>query len=55
MTEAFLVQDEETFEDDGIPLEPFNLSKEREEGYFDAAGNYVEYVNENETKVLRTI
>ncbi|KAI5661401.1 hypothetical protein M9H77_20724 [Catharanthus roseus] len=40
----------ETFTDDGIQIEPFNLSKEREEGYFDAAGNYVEYVNENEIK-----
>ena len=26
-----------------IPLEPFNLRKEREEGYFDAEGNYIEY------------
>ncbi len=26
-----------------IPLEPFNLMSEREEGFFDAQGNYVEY------------
>ncbi len=26
-----------------IPLEPFNLSREREEGYFDADGSYIEY------------
>lgn len=44
-------QDNETFVDDGIQIEPFNLSKEREEGYFDAAGNYVEYINENDIKV----
>ncbi|CAI9110394.1 OLC1v1010405C1 [Oldenlandia corymbosa var. corymbosa] len=44
-------EDEETFEDyDGIQLEPFNLTKEREEGYFDASGNYVAYINEDEMK-----
>ena len=32
----------EKAEDDGITLEPFNLVKEREEGSFDDAGNYVE-------------
>lgn len=48
---VYLLQSNETFTDDGIQIEPFNLSKEREEGYFDAAGNYVEYVNENEIKV----
>ncbi|KAJ9507582.1 hypothetical protein QJQ45_019231 [Haematococcus lacustris] len=26
-----------------IPLEPFHLKREREEGFFDAAGNYVRY------------
>ncbi len=26
-----------------IPLEPFNLMRERDEGYFDADGNYIEY------------
>lgn len=40
----------ETFVDDGIKIEPFNLDQEREEGYFDEQGNYVEYVNENEIK-----
>lgn len=30
-------------EDSGIPLEPFNLRREREEGYFDDEGNYIEY------------
>ncbi|KAJ8562853.1 hypothetical protein K7X08_031305 [Anisodus acutangulus] len=43
-------EENETFIDDGIAIEPFNLNKEREEGYFDASGNYVEYVNENEIK-----
>ncbi|XP_058085926.1 uncharacterized protein LOC131233278 isoform X2 [Magnolia sinica] len=38
------------FEDDGILIEPFNLKQEREEGYFDADGNFVEYVNQNEIK-----
>ena len=28
---------------EAVPLEPFNLSREREEGYFDADGSYVEY------------
>lgn len=37
-------------EDEGILIEPFNLKQEREEGYFDASGNYVEYVNKNEIK-----
>jgi len=46
-----LWQDNENFVDDGIQIEPFNLDKEREEGYFDAAGNFVEYVRENEIKV----
>ena len=32
----------EKAEDDGMALEPFNLIKEREEGSFDEAGNYVE-------------
>lgn len=44
-------QDNENFVDDGIQIEPFNLSKEREEGYFDADGNFVEYVRENDIKV----
>ncbi|KAL9244889.1 hypothetical protein vseg_018606 [Gypsophila vaccaria] len=43
-------QENETFVDDGIAMEPFNLEKEREEGYFDEAGNFVEYVAEKEEK-----
>ncbi|TKY71458.1 CD2 antigen cytoplasmic tail-binding protein [Spatholobus suberectus] len=43
-------EDSENFVDDGIQIEPFNLDKEREEGYFDASGNFVEYVRENEIK-----
>ncbi|KAI4296357.1 hypothetical protein L6164_036322 [Bauhinia variegata] len=43
-------EDNENFVDDGIQIEPFNLSKEREEGYFDADGNFVEYVREKEIK-----
>ena len=29
-------------EDDGIKLEPFNLAQERQEGFFDEEGHYVE-------------
>lgn len=43
-----LVRDEE-----GTQLEPFNLKKEREDGYFDAEGNYVEYRQENDARVSR--
>ncbi|CAN1188960.1 SUPPRESSOR OF ABI3-5 [Linum perenne] len=43
-------EDNNDFVDDGIQIEPFNLDKEREEGYFDAQGNFVEYLNENEFK-----
>ncbi|KAJ4953442.1 hypothetical protein NE237_030274 [Protea cynaroides] len=43
-------EDNENFVDDGIQIEPFNLNHEREEGYFDADGNFVEYVHEKETK-----
>ncbi|KAL1336252.1 hypothetical protein AAHE18_10G048800 [Arachis hypogaea] len=43
-------EDNENFVDDGIQIEPFNLDKEREEGYFNAAGNFVEYVREKEIK-----
>nr|XP_023910797.1 SUPPRESSOR OF ABI3-5-like [Quercus suber] len=43
-------KDNDSFVDDGIQIEPFNLNKEREEGYFDADGNFVEYVNDNEIK-----
>lgn len=38
-------------EDEGVTIEPFNLKQEREEGYFDADGNYVEYRNDNDVKV----
>lgn len=44
-------QDNETFNDDGIQMEPFNLDQEREEGYFDQSGNFVEYINK-EIKVM---
>ncbi|XP_015886266.3 uncharacterized protein LOC107421531 isoform X1 [Ziziphus jujuba] len=40
----------ENLDDDGVPIEPFNLDKEREEGYFDAQGNFVEYVKDKEIK-----
>ncbi|XVE49560.1 hypothetical protein DITRI_Ditri01bG0091800 [Diplodiscus trichospermus] len=43
-------EENENFIDDGIQIEPFNLNKEREEGYFDAEGNFVEYVNDKEVK-----
>ncbi|KAH6773259.1 hypothetical protein C2S52_003876 [Perilla frutescens var. hirtella] len=43
-------QEDEAFIEEGVPVEPFNLDKEREEGYFDENGNYVEYVNQNEIK-----
>eukprot|EP00891_Asterochloris_glomerata_P003074 jgi/Astpho2/3074/Aster-x0561 len=34
---------ETAFNEEGIPFEPFHLHREREEGYFDAEGNYVSY------------
>ncbi|OIV91575.1 hypothetical protein TanjilG_08987 [Lupinus angustifolius] len=43
-------EENENFVDDGIQIEPFNLSKEKEEGFFDPAGNYVEFVRDNEIK-----
>ncbi|XP_031491660.1 SUPPRESSOR OF ABI3-5 [Nymphaea colorata] len=44
-------EDEENLDDEGVPIEPFNLNKEREEGYFDSAGNFVEYrVEKDEIK-----
>ncbi|KAF5733325.1 putative CD2-binding protein-related [Tripterygium wilfordii] len=42
--------DNDNFVEDGIQIEPFNLNKEREEGYFDADGNFVEYVTDKEAK-----
>ncbi|KAK2442768.1 CD2 antigen cytoplasmic tail-binding protein [Trifolium repens] len=38
------------FVEDGIHIEPFNLDIEREEGYFDASGNFIEYLRDNEIK-----
>ncbi|KAL3620930.1 hypothetical protein CASFOL_035842 [Castilleja foliolosa] len=43
-------KDNETFVEEGVAMEPFNLEKEREDGYFDENGNYVEYANKNEIK-----
>ena len=45
-------QDDANFEEDGIRIEPFNLKQEREEGYFDENGNFVEYASQHEIKVL---
>ncbi|KAL4445882.1 hypothetical protein ABPG77_009081 [Micractinium sp. CCAP 211/92] len=44
--EADYEDPEEMFNDGGIPFEPFHLKREREEGYFDEAGSYVEYKND---------
>jgi hypothetical protein len=41
-------QDAVNFVEDGIRIEPFNLEQEREEGYFDENGNFVEYARGNE-------
>ena len=35
-------------EDDGIKLEPFNLAQERQEGFFDDDGHYVERHDKDE-------
>ncbi|GFP98695.1 cd2 antigen cytoplasmic tail-binding protein 2 [Phtheirospermum japonicum] len=43
-------KDNDTFDEEGVAMEPFNLEKEREDGYFDENGNYVEYANKNEIK-----
>ncbi|XP_004299178.1 PREDICTED: CD2 antigen cytoplasmic tail-binding protein 2 [Fragaria vesca subsp. vesca] len=40
----------QNFVEDGMQFEPFNLEKEKEEGYFDADGNFVEYVDKNQVK-----
>ncbi|CAJ2655008.1 unnamed protein product [Trifolium pratense] len=40
-------KENKNFVEDGIHIEPFNLDKEREEGYFDASEHYVEYVRDN--------
>ena len=33
----------QAFNEAGIAFEPFHLKKEREEGYFDADGNYIQF------------
>ena len=33
----------QAFNEAGVAFEPFHLKKEREEGYFDADGNYIQY------------
>ncbi|CAI5475468.1 unnamed protein product [Closterium sp. Yama58-4] len=38
-------------EEEQEAMEPFNLQQEREEGYFDAEGNYVEYREDTEATV----
>ncbi|KZV22761.1 hypothetical protein F511_05393, partial [Dorcoceras hygrometricum] len=43
-------EDNEAFVEEGVSIEPFNLDKEREDGYFDENGNYVEYIDQNEIK-----
>ena len=50
---GYFWQGNESFVDDGIQIEPFNLDREREEGYFDNDGNFVEYVNDNDFKVQK--
>lgn len=45
------VQGDGNFTEDGITIEPFNLKQEREEGYFDGEGNYVEYRLNDDDKV----
>ncbi|XP_050233631.1 uncharacterized protein LOC126682111 isoform X2 [Mercurialis annua] len=49
-TAEITYEDNENFVEEGVQIEPFNLHQEREEGYFDAAGNFVEYVSEKEIK-----
>ncbi|DBA91809.1 TPA: hypothetical protein ACH3X1_003396 [Trebouxia sp. C0004] len=34
---------DQAFNEAGVAFEPFHLKKEREEGYFDADGNYIQY------------
>ncbi|PNW82914.1 hypothetical protein CHLRE_06g299450v5 [Chlamydomonas reinhardtii] len=41
--EADYDEPEEMYNEVGIPIEPFHLRSEREAGYFDAEGNYLEY------------
>jgi hypothetical protein len=51
-TDFDVQQDDANFIDDGIEIEPFNLDQEREEGYFDDNGNFVEFARGNDMKVL---
>lgn len=44
--EEELEGDEE--DDNEVPLEPFNLKQERQEGYFDEGGHYVENKKDND-------
>ena len=46
---------EEMFNDTGIPIEPFNLRREQEAGYFDADGNYIEFRAERSDPWLATV
>ena len=50
-TDFDVQQDDANFIDDGIEIEPFNLEQEREEGYFDENGNFVEFARGNDMKV----
>ncbi|VAI32018.1 unnamed protein product [Triticum turgidum subsp. durum] len=49
-TDFDVQQDDANFIDDGIEIEPFNLEQEREEGYFDENGNFVEFARGNDMK-----
>ena len=42
-------EEELRFNDDGIPIEPFNMKAEQWSGYFDADGNYLAYRNQDDT------
>ncbi|PRW60637.1 CD2 antigen cytoplasmic tail-binding 2 [Chlorella sorokiniana] len=46
-------EDLEHEEEDGIKLEAFNLKEEREKGYFDDAGNYVEREDKDEAELAQ--
>ncbi|KAI7844013.1 hypothetical protein COHA_002550 [Chlorella ohadii] len=46
-------EDLEQEEEDGIKLEAFNLKEERERGYFDEAGNYVEKEDKDEAELAQ--
>ena len=39
--EEAVQEPKELFNETGLPIEPFNLDKEREEGTFDAGGGYI--------------